>query len=316
MTKGVDIAAGEGMVFNIQKFSTEDGPGIRTTVFMKGCPLHCLWCHNPESISGKPELVWYGVRCIGDRGCLNACKQDALSLEEGGMRIDRERCTVCGECADACPARALEIIGKRMSRDEVMAEVLKDKVFYRNSGGGVTFSGGEPTLQKDFLRGLLILSKEEGLHTALDTCGQNRREVFEEILPYVDLVLYDLKAMDEEVLRRATGAGLERILDNIRFIDSRGIPLWVRTPVIPGYTDAEENIASIARFIRRELHNVERYDLLAFSNLCGSKYEQLGMEFSLRKEGHLFENTMKRLKEIAEGEGIGNVVISGPMKRA
>lgn len=305
----------KGTVFNIQKFSTEDGPGIRSTVFLKGCSLRCLWCHNPESLSPRPQLVWHGKRCIGDLACLGACPRGALSSGEKGVVIDREKCEGCGACAHECPSGALEVLGREMSSVEVTDEVLKDRLFYEKSGGGVTFSGGEPTLQKDFLAAMLRAMRGAGVHAALDTCGQNRREVYEEIIQLADLVLYDLKSLDEDAHRRATGAGLDLILDNLRYIDSTGVPIWIRTPVIPGWTASGENIRRIARFISDELEHVERFDLLSYSNLCITKYEELGMEYGLRDAPLMREAEMRELEAITLGEGVKNVVVSGLMRR-
>jgi len=269
------------MTFNVQRFSTEDGPGIRTTVFLKGCPLRCAWCHNPEGLEPHPDLVWYDVRCIAARECLRACPRNALELTPAGMRIERAVCDGCGACAVACPAGALEVIGQRWGVDELLAEVRKDQVFYETSGGGVTFSGGEPLVQADFLAALLPRCKEAGLHVALDTCGALPWERYERVLPWVDLVLYDLKVMDPERHRAATGVPNERILDNAAGLAARGLPIWVRTPVIPGYTADLENIRAIGEFIRQQLPTVERWDLLAYTNLGRPKYHRLGRPYAL-----------------------------------
>ena len=308
---GIDT---KGMVFNIQKFSTEDGPGIRTTVFMKGCPLRCLWCHNPESISIDPQLVWHPERCIGDGACVKVCGEGAIERGPAGLTIHRKSCTMCGRCAEECPAGALEIIGKEMTVGEVMEDALKDRIFYRNSGGGITLSGGEPTFQGDFLHSLLDASKKEDIQTALDTCGYSPWKVFDQILPYVDLVLFDLKTLDDGAHRQFTGVSIDPILENLKRIDAAGIPIWIRTPVIPVYTDSSDNIRRISEFISSKLKRVERYDLLAFSNLCRAKYEQLGMNFPCRDSELVSRDRMMELKSIAENIGIDKTVISGPMR--
>ncbi len=304
-------AALTGTVFNIQRYSTEDGPGIRTTVFLKGCPMRCPWCHNPEGISPKPELVWYSARCIGARDCLKACPRGALELTPGGMRIYRDACEACGSCEEACPAAALEVIGKKRTPEEVLDEVLRDRVFYEKSGGGVTLSGGEPCLQRDFSRELMMRLKEQGIHVALDTCGSAPRDHFRELAGLADLVLFDLKVMDTELHREYTGIELERVLDNAEWLAQQGKQIWVRTPVIPGHTDSEDNIRAIARFIRERMPGVERYDLLAYNNTCRGKYERLDLEFSLAGEPLLSREEMERLCAAAVEEGLGCARWSG-----
>ena len=304
----------QGMVFNVQRFSTEDGPGIRTTVFMKGCPLRCPWCHNPEGLERDPQLIWYDVRCLGDRACIESCPQEALTLTKAGIRIDRERCDACGTCVDACPSGALELIGRTWTEADLFGEVMKDEVFYRTSGGGVTVGGGEPAAQAGFLAGFLERCKDAGLHVALDTSGAAGRGAYEKLLPFVDLVLFDLKLADPDRHRSVTGVPLEPILDNARFISGRGVPMWIRTAVIPGFTDDEGNLGALAAFAARELPSVERYDLLAFSNLCTAKYERLGLEFVLRREPLLTSERMEALRALVESKGVPLATASGPMR--
>lgn len=303
-----------GYVFNIQRFSIEDGPGIRTTVFTKGCPLRCIWCHNPEGLVREPQLMWFDVRCIGARDCLEACPRGALTLTPGGMEIDRTLCDACGVCQDACPAGALEVVGKSYNAREVFEEVLRDEAFYRNSGGGVTVSGGEPTMQPDFVAKLLELCQNAGIHTALDTCGYCNPGVLERLLGLSDMVLLDLKTLDESKHREYTGVPLRPILENTDVIDARGKPVWIRTPVIPGCTDSIENIGELSAYVAG-LGNVERYDLLAFNNTCGPKYRRLDLQWQLDARPLIEKKRMEELAGIARDAGARNVNWSGMTRR-
>lgn len=301
----------KAVIFNIQRFSTEDGPGIRTTVFFKGCPLSCLWCHNPEGIRPKPELMWYQSRCIGARDCLTACPENALTLTPKGMIIDRERCTACGTCEEACPAAALEVIGKEYTTDELFFEVNKDEAFYRNSDGGVTLGGGDPGMFPEFASLFLARCKEAGISTAIDTTGAFAEKAYDPILPHTDLILYDLKQMDEEIHKQATGVGLGHIIRNAETFGGGDIPMWVRTPIIPGWTDQEENIRAVARFIAEKMPAVERYELLAFNNLCGDKYQRLDSRFELCDTPLIEKEKMEKLASIARENWSGDIRWSG-----
>jgi pyruvate formate lyase activating enzyme len=288
-----------GIVFDIKKFSIHDGPGIRTTVFFKGCPLRCTWCHNPEGLSFQPELMWYDTRCIGARDCLSACPVHALELTPQGMRIDRERCDACGACAEVCPASALEVIGRGWTPEALFAEVRKDTVFYETSDGGVTFSGGEPMAQADFLLTLARLCHEAGLHVALDTCGVAPWARYESALPLVDLVLYDLKLYDRDRHKASTGTDNARILENARRIAAAGKSMWIRTPIIPGHTEDPANIAALGDFIAAELPTVQRWDLLAYTNLGQPKYHRLDRPYALEGTPLLARAEMEALHAVA-----------------
>ncbi|MBI4860047.1 MAG: glycyl-radical enzyme activating protein [Candidatus Riflebacteria bacterium] len=289
----------DGMIFNVQRFSTGDGPGIRTTVFFKGCPLRCAWCHNPEGLRPGPDLMWHEVRCIAHRACLAACAPAALELTEQGMRIDRDRCDLCGKCARACPAAAIEVVGRRRTPESLLEEALRDRVFYETSGGGVTVSGGEPMQQPDFLAAFLRLCRGAGLHTAVDTCGAAPWDRYEAILPLVDLVMLDLKIMDDARHREVVGASNATILENARRLAERGAPIWVRTPVIPGYTDGAANIAEIGRFIRDALGSVVRWDLLAYTNLGRPKSRRLDMPYAPGEAPLLTRDQMDSVHRLA-----------------
>ena len=241
----------EGIVFNIQRFSIHDGPGIRTTVFLKGCTLRCFWCHNPEGIRPQLENQFYPERCIGCGECVTVCPEGAQSMGENGRAYDRERCKVCGKCVEICYAGALLRMGNRTSAGEVCAEALRDRAFYQSSGGGVTLSGGEPVMQRDFSRAILEGCKAEGLHTAIETAGHYRWEDLAGLLPFVDLVMMDIKHMDRRKHHRATGVTNERILANATRLAGTGLPLLFRIPVVPTVNDTEDEIAAIARFVHR-----------------------------------------------------------------
>jgi pyruvate formate lyase activating enzyme len=288
-----------GLIFNLQRFSTEDGPGIRTTVFLKGCPLRCPWCHNPEGLRPDPDLMWYDLRCIGAKDCLKVCPEKALNLRPEGMQIDRGRCTLCGKCRDACPTGAIEIIGRSYTPEELISELLKDQVFYQTSGGGLTFSGGEPMIQTDFLSRVLPHCKEAGMHVALDTSGAASWERYERILSWVDLILFDLKLMDEERHKQATGLSNATILENARRLAAAGKSMWIRTPVIPGYTDDPENIRLIGDFIREALPVVQRWDLLAYTNLGKPKYHRLDLPYRMETTPLMTRAMMEALHRVA-----------------
>lgn len=308
-----------GTILEIQRMSTEDGPGLRTTVFFKGCSLRCLWCHNPESLDMKPQLHWVEPRCIGCRLCIEMCPRGALSFTEQGIVIDREICTGCGACADQCPSTALELLGRNWTVDALTTEVIKDASFFGTTGG-VTVSGGEAALQAPFVSAFLKELSARGIHTALDTSGQCSRTNLDMILPYSDLVLYDIKETDPARHRRFTGSGNETILENLAHVAGyiaahvRPRELWIRTPVIPGATDRVETITAIGSYIARAIGgSVSRWELCAFNNLCRDKYRRLGMEWTYGGAGLIDRETMERLADAARSSGVdpGIVVWTG-----
>ena len=304
-------------ILEIQRMSTEDGPGIRTTVFFKGCSLKCAWCHNPESIAARPQVHWVANQCLGCRTCLEVCPERALSFSREDNRIDRELCNGCGLCAEECPATALELIGNQWRLDDLVAEVIKDRSYFEKSdGGGITLGGGEPTLQLQFNREFLIELKKAGIHTAIDTCGMCPREALNILLPYTDLVLFDLKEIDPHKHHRLTGASNRQILENLLFIrgwiQSEDLPteLWIRTPVIPDATATVENVRGIGKFIAANLKGlVTRWELCAFNNLCRDKYLRLDREWEYKDQDLLSTLYMEKMAVVAKNSGIDPEIV-------
>ena len=284
-----------GYIFDIQRFSINDGPGIRTTVFIKGCNLCCFWCHNPESQKPYPQIQFFPSKCIGCGKCVEVCTNSARLYNQGKRVYLRQLCVNCGKCAEVCNAEALVLCGKRMTVKEVIEKVKKDLPFYRISGGGVTFSGGEPLLQVEFLKELLMECKRQNIHTAVDTAGNVIWEMFEEILPYTDLFLYDIKCMDESKHKEATGSGNVWILKNLKLVTEFEKDVWIRIPVIPGINDNEEEMKRIADFIQ-ELKGIKKINLLPFHKLGKEKYESLGMEYKAENYLPVPEELLVRLK--------------------
>lgn len=264
-----------GTVFDIQKFSTHDGEGIRTTVFFKGCNNRCVWCHNPESLNSKPQLRFFPQKCIGCGKCAEVCAHGVFS-ENGELKWDS--CVACGKCAEVCCTGAREMSGKTMSAEDVVAEIMKDKLFYDNTGGGATFSGGEPMLQIDFLTECAKFCKEKGIDVCIQTASNVPYEYFEKVLPYTDTIMSDLKVFDEEVHKKYIGVSNKRILENLKKLSFEDVKLIVRTPIVTDVNDAELEIAEICNFIS-EFQNLEYYELLRYHNLGLSKLESLNMDF-------------------------------------
>jgi pyruvate formate lyase activating enzyme len=305
-----------GMVFHIQRFSIHDGPGIRTTVFLKGCALECFWCHNPEGRHAFPEVRYFPERCIACGSCVASCPHGAHTLLDGVHTFLRERCEGTGACIETCFSEALQMNGRLMSVGEVMGDVIADRPFYESSGGGVTLSGGEPTLDSAFALALLKGCKDRGLHTAIETCGECPWGALESLLPVTDLVMMDIKAMSDERHREATGKGNGRILANARLLALSGAPLVFRTPVVRGVNDSPEEIGQIASFIRElaGLRKAEtgngaapreiRYELLRFHRLASDKYRSLGREYRAASLEPLPDEDMRGLLAAAQREGI------------
>lgn len=273
----------QALVFDVQRFSIHDGGGIRTNVFLKGCPLNCLWCQNPESINWRPDILFVERHCIQCRKCIDACPNDAILMDVSKERvvgIDRQKCTLCGACFKGCYAGAISILGRWLTVDDLMAMIDRDRDFYDASGGGVTFSGGEPTGQPAFLLAALRVLREKGIHTALETCLYVSWEQLEPLLPYVDLLLTDIKHMESEQHKSLTGMPNEPILENFLRLQERGVPVRVRIPLLPGLNDSKENLQAVADFVA-PCKNVLGVDVLPYNRLGMSKCRQLGCEYEL-----------------------------------
>ncbi|HVN56589.1 MAG TPA: glycyl-radical enzyme activating protein [Anaerolineaceae bacterium] len=268
-----------GIVFDIQRYSLHDGPGLRTNVFLKGCGLACRWCSNPEAKNPRPEIAFFEKNCFLCGDCVESCPETAITMEEGRITWDRLRCNQFGRCAEICTAHAFTLIGKEMTAGTALVEVLRDSAFYQGSGG-LTLTGGEPTLQPEFAEALLRLAKMEGIHTAMETCGAVRWENIQRLLPHLDLVLFDLKHTDPEVHQRFTGASNGTILDNLRLAAQSGANLIVRVPLIPDFNADRESLDGIARFVQT-LQCVRQIHILAYHTLGKAKYHALHIPYEL-----------------------------------
>jgi len=265
-----------GVIFNIQHYSIHDGPGIRTTVFLKGCPLRCFWCQNPESQFPQPVIFFNAERCTGCGSCVDVCPEDAIQIVEGKSKTNRRLCKGDGKCAEICPSEARSLMGQYATAGEVFKDVNEDAIFYQNSGGGVTLSGGDPVAQPDFSVSILKLCKDAGIHTAIDTCGFAKWKTLKYILEHVDLVLYDFKHMNPDLHKKYTDVSNEIILDNAKKIHQElNLPMLARVPILPGNNDSAENLKRTAEFISGNLGNGITVHLLPYHRLGETKYERM-----------------------------------------
>lgn len=291
-----------GLIFNIQKYSLHDGPGIRTTVFLKGCPLRCGWCHNPESRSPEPEISWSQARCIGCGECWEVCPRASGQRPESAA-IDRQQCIRCGQCVAACVTGSRELVGRQRTVSDVLAEILQDRVFYDESSGGVTLSGGEPLMQPEFAAELLAACRAEGLHTAVDTCGYGRRDDLLTLATWTDLFLYDLKILDDSRHRQYTGVSNVVILENLQALCERGAKVWIRVPVIPGFNDDPRDVEATAAWVA-SLGSVQRVHLIPYHALGTNKAERVGLTPGMTDISPPSEERLKTLAERVRAFGL------------
>ena len=292
-----------GLIFDLKRFAVHDGPGIRTTVFLKGCPLRCPWCHNPEGVSTSPELSFLEHRCIGCGECAAVCPNHAHFFENQTHKYDRSRCTACGKCAEVCLGGALRLYGRVESVDTLMPKLLEDREFYERSGGGVTLSGGEVLLQTAFASELLARLCTEHIHTVVDTSGYAPWKAFERILPYTEMFLYDFKHPDDMSHRKVIGVSNRRILDNLKCLSESGKRIEIRIPVIPGFNDAPAVVLKMAEFLA-SLKNPVAVRLLPYHDLARGKFHALGKRDTMPLVAPPDDETMKRISDCFRANGI------------
>lgn len=290
-------------VFNIERFALHDGPGIRTTVFLKGCPLHCPWCANPESQSMKPQILFREERCVGCGSCIPHCNRNAISLKDKKARIDRTKCIGCGDCANACITGAMSRCGQEMTTSEIFQIVKKDKDYYQKTKGGITLSGGEALLQTEALYPLLELCETEKIPVAIETCGYVSLKCLKKIVPKTELFLFDIKTLNPEKFKKFTGGNLEIVLENFSYLSKTpGEKTVVRIPVIPGLNDTKEEIEEIFRFARQ--HQVNKADLLPYHVLGIAKYQQLGRTYPFECRKGLDSKELEPFLEMGKNMGL------------
>ena len=303
LLKGEELNNMEGIVFNIQRYSIDDGPGVRTTVFLKGCPLTCLWCSNPESQKYIPEVTYRYTSCKKCGTCITVCPEHAMTLDEEGVHIDRKACTNCGKCIEVCVHEALQMSGKKMTVDEVLKVVKRDADYYEASGGGVTASGGEILGQADFVAELFKRCRELGIHTCADTSGYGREEDMAKILEYSDLIYFDLKHMDAEEHIKMCGQSNELVLSNLALVVAKGVPVVIRVPLIPGYNDSEENLNALAKTVA-DLTKDAPVNILPYHRYGTNKYRMLDLKYPLEDVKEPTSEELEKVKGIIESYGL------------
>lgn len=292
----------KGTIFNIQRFSLHDGPGIRTTVFLKGCPLSCIWCQNPEGISREPQLIRQRQKCIGCYSCFEACPQGAVKKGLKGPEVDLNHCRSCFHCTEICPAEAVEKAGKTVTAEELLAEMLKDRLVHEESGGGVTFSGGEPFMQPAFLLEALQHLRQAGVHTAIETCGYTAWPNLEQAAALTDLFLYDLKLIDDAKHRQYTAVSGKTILLNLKKLISLNVDIQIRMPIIRGINDDTESLEKAAAYLMKA--GIDYIELIPYQNFGEAKYEKIGREYQLKGMSKYSDADLQGVKTILCRNGI------------
>ena len=303
------------LIFKIDRLNTHNGPGFRTVIYFKGCPLHCTWCHNPEGISPKKEVWFNATKCIGCGTCVKMCPVNALKLTESGIIIDRKTCIGCQHCTTVCPSQAMEKIGEEYSIDDLMKLLHQDKFLFESSGGGITATGGEPGIQADFIAELFKRCREEGIHTAFDTSGMVPESALEKIAPYTNMVFLDIKTLDSEKSMTHTGLPVQKLQGIIQLLNQLQekhpkLEIEIRTPLIPGITDDTESILAIGHFIEKSLPKVTNWELCLFNDLCEDKYNKMNRKWELYGKTHTstdynrFADIQKKFKKL-------NLLIAG-----
>lgn len=293
----------KGIIFDIKKYSIHDGPGVRVAVHMKGCPLSCWWCHNPESQSMMPMVLVRPEKCIGCGTCIRECPQKAISMTGGGIEVDRSKCVTCGRCTEVCPAAVYEMCGKYMTVEELMTAISKDEIFFRDSGGGITFTGGEPFMQPEFLLAALCACEELGFHRAVDTCGFVRSDILLEAAKHTNLFLYDVKHMDPQEHKKYTGADNVIILENLVKLSEAGAKINVRFPYMPGLNSSDENVSALGEFVSK-LKGITAVNILPYHAVARGKHERWHMEYKLNDLLPPTENRLRKAASILESYGL------------
>lgn len=297
-----------GLIFDIKRFAVHDGPGIRTTIFLKGCPLSCWWCHNPEGLSNSQEIIYYDYKCMNCDKCINICQQNALEEKNNKIVRNHKICTSCGNCVEICPTASQQIIGQKISAENAIKEIEKDHIFFETSNGGVTFSGGEPLMQHEFLKETLKLCKKRSIHTALDTSGFCHSDVFNTLIKFNDLFLYDLKIIDDQQHKKYTGVSNKKIIKNLDILQEKEKDIIIRFSIVKGITDTKENLRDIINLVS-SFEKIKEIDLLPFHNV-NEKYQRIGKQNKLKDIKPPSSNDIKRIKKQFEQKDL-NVRISG-----